>query len=59
MGQSDKGEQGGKIDQYLFDSSAIIALFERKELDKLLLGWTLTLSLYELGNALWNRSTYI
>jgi predicted nucleic acid-binding protein len=55
MGQGDKGEQGGKIDQYLFDSSAIIALFERKKLDKILRGWSLTLSLYELGNVLWKQ----
>ena len=32
-----------------------MALFERKELDRLLQGWTITLSLYELGNALWKQ----
>jgi len=36
---------------YLFDSSAIIALVERKKLDELLEGYTIELAFYELGNA--------
>ncbi len=42
----------------LFDSSAIINLCGEKKLDKLLLGWTLNLAFYELGNAVW-KQTYI
>ncbi len=33
----------------------MIALLERKELDKLLRGMALTFSLYELGNVLWKQ----
>ncbi|PSN83720.1 hypothetical protein B9P99_00865 [Candidatus Marsarchaeota G1 archaeon OSP_B] len=40
---------------YLFDSSAIIALVERKKLDELLEGYTIELAFYELGNAVWKQ----
>ncbi|MBS7655121.1 type II toxin-antitoxin system VapC family toxin [Candidatus Bathyarchaeota archaeon] len=39
----------------LFDSSAIINLCGEKKLDKLLEGWTLSLTFYELGNAIWKQ----
>jgi predicted nucleic acid-binding protein len=42
-----------KHDQYLFDSSAIITLIERRKSDVLLEGWTVDLAFYELGNAVW------
>jgi len=40
---------------FLFDSSAMIALCGRKELDELLQGWTVDLSFYELGNTVWKQ----
>lgn len=39
----------------LFDSSAIIALCDRRNVDRLLEGWTLNLALYEVGNAVWKQ----
>lgn len=39
----------------LFDSSAIIALCGRRNMDRLLEGWTLDLALYEVGNAVWKQ----
>jgi len=39
----------------LLDSSAIINLCGEKKIDKLLEGWTLNLTFYELGNAVWKQ----
>ena len=39
----------------LFDSSAIINLCGEEKIDKLLEGWTLNLTFYELGNAVWKQ----
>ena len=53
MGQSYKRKQRTAMN--LFDSSAIINLCGEKKIDKLLEGWTLNLTLYELGNAVWKQ----
>ena len=39
----------------LFDSSSIINLCAKKQIDKLLEGWTLSLAFYEVGNAVWKQ----
>jgi len=39
----------------LFDSSSIINLCAKKQIEELLEGWTLNLALYELGNAVWKQ----
>jgi len=39
----------------LFDSSSIINLCAKKRLDKLIQGSTLSLALYEVGNAVWKQ----
>lgn len=43
------------MNQYLFDSSAIITLVGKNKLDELLAGWTIELAFYELGNAVWKQ----
>ena len=42
-------------DKLLFDSSVIIALCDRGNIDRLLEGWTLDLAFYEVGNAVWKQ----
>lgn len=39
----------------LFDSSSIINLCAKKQIEELLEGWTLNLAFYELGNAVWKQ----
>jgi predicted nucleic acid-binding protein len=39
----------------LFDSSSIINLCAKKQIEELLNGWTLNLAFYELGNAVWKQ----
>ena len=39
----------------LFDSSSIINLCTRRKIDELLEGWTLSLTFYEVGNAVWKQ----
>lgn len=41
--------------KYLFDSSAILNAIKQNKIEKLLEGYTLDLSRYELGNALWKE----
>lgn len=39
----------------LFDSSSIINLCAKKQIERLLEGWTLSLAFYEVGNAVWKQ----
>jgi len=39
----------------IFDSSSIINLCGEKKISKLIEGWTINLTFYELGNAVWKQ----
>jgi len=53
MGRGNKRESKGEMN--LLDSSAIINLAWEKKFDPLLEGKTITLAVYEVGNAIWKQ----